>query len=524
LQGSLVLAPGRVEVRVSQRVLSYRDVVGSLTRGHGGLLAGDPSWFAFDALGRASLIVGRSGANPARAEILTDGASTESSSASALSLVEGSHLRMPVALDPDVLDVAAMATAGPADRPGLFPEQDELVSALLATEVGAVLASRPGSGKTVVVASALSEARRRAPSLVAAPAPLLGQWVDELARWAPELRVARARAVGEVTRLLRGADVVVASHQVAARWSEVSRVDVGVLVVDEAVGLLRNSGTSRGLWTLRRRAEVGWALTGAPDETGSRGGVSRLVQWSRVPDLPVADAAAEDFAPVVLGHGSVGPVPLCVPELLAVPPTAVERAALADLKATPVAAARGLARVQEGHRRRRLLASPTGVCGEVVSSKVEAVAEMVSDLVAGGSRALLFAAGTDLLEEYVERLRREVDAEVLPGPKERSRRVRVLSAFADGSLPVLGVSPASQRGVNLQHADVVVHLDLPWSSGEFDQRNGRAARIGSDHERVRVVLPCLAGTIDADMAQAFATGSRVEDLGDLLLAAGADTP
>jgi len=40
------------------------------------------------------------------------------------------------------------------------------------------------------------------------------------------------------------------------------------------------------------------------------------------------------------------------------------------------------------------------------------------------------------------------------------------------------------EGVNLQDADVVIHLDLPWTPARMEQRLGRIARIGSEHARV----------------------------------------
>jgi helicase-like protein/SNF2 domain-containing protein len=44
------------------------------------------------------------------------------------------------------------------------------------------------------------------------------------------------------------------------------------------------------------------------------------------------------------------------------------------------------------------------------------------------------------------------------------------------------------EGVNLQDADVVVHLDVPWTSARMDQRVGRIARMGSVHPRAHVYL------------------------------------
>jgi superfamily II DNA or RNA helicase len=42
------------------------------------------------------------------------------------------------------------------------------------------------------------------------------------------------------------------------------------------------------------------------------------------------------------------------------------------------------------------------------------------------------------------------------------------------------------EGVNLQDAEVVVHLDIPWTLARMEQRVGRVARMGSRHARVHV--------------------------------------
>jgi len=42
------------------------------------------------------------------------------------------------------------------------------------------------------------------------------------------------------------------------------------------------------------------------------------------------------------------------------------------------------------------------------------------------------------------------------------------------------------EGVNLQDAEVVVHLDIPWTLARMEQRVGRVARMGSRHRRVYV--------------------------------------
>jgi superfamily II DNA or RNA helicase len=44
------------------------------------------------------------------------------------------------------------------------------------------------------------------------------------------------------------------------------------------------------------------------------------------------------------------------------------------------------------------------------------------------------------------------------------------------------------EGVNLQDADVVIHLDIPWTVARMEQRVGRVVRLGSRHPEVTVHL------------------------------------
>jgi hypothetical protein len=44
------------------------------------------------------------------------------------------------------------------------------------------------------------------------------------------------------------------------------------------------------------------------------------------------------------------------------------------------------------------------------------------------------------------------------------------------------------EGVNLQDAEVVVHLDIPWTAARLEQRVGRVVRMGSHHSAVSVYV------------------------------------
>lgn len=60
-------------------------------------------------------------------------------------------------------------------------------------------------------------------------------------------------------------------------------------------------------------------------------------------------------------------------------------------------------------------------------------------------------------------------------------------ALSDG-IDLLLATDLLSEGVNLQDAEVVVHLDLPWTSARMEQRVGRVARMGSAHSQVHVYL------------------------------------
>jgi superfamily II DNA or RNA helicase len=56
------------------------------------------------------------------------------------------------------------------------------------------------------------------------------------------------------------------------------------------------------------------------------------------------------------------------------------------------------------------------------------------------------------------------------------------------SIDLLLSTDLLSEGVNLQDAEVVIHLDIPWTAARLEQRVGRVARMGSTHSEVSVYL------------------------------------
>lgn len=138
-------------------------------------------------------------------------------------------------------------------------------------------------------------------------------------------------------------------------------------------------------------------------------------------------------------------------------------------------------------------------------AKREVVAQTIAQAVGQGEPVLCFCSNAAApLHHLAEALRRDhgVELGVLTGATPQGERERAGRRFMAGELSALGLSRAYMRGLNLQRAKVVIHLDLPWLFTEFEQRNGRAARLGSDSlSDVAVLVPVMRGLVDEKVAQ-----------------------
>lgn len=436
--------------------------------------------------------------NPAQVLLRTQHSEISATPLVAAGWLERDSDSRPVVVSADAVDLMDMAAAGPAGRAGLYPHQDDAVSVLNSSDIGAVLATPPGGGKTVVCAAALESRTFSGRVLVAAPVAVLTQWADELNRWAPSILSSVAPDVERLRRQLLNSDVVVTSHDVAARWGKSARTPLALVVLDEAAVLLRRSRRADGLWRLRELSERAWALSGTPQERRDSD-VAELVAWARArPRGSVVAAAVEEFAPVVTGLQGCGTSPTIRLVLSPVEPTAADTSWVERLRSSG-AGLSGFSAAQARDRARVGLGDPLAVGHEPSwePSKRAAVLARLAEHAAAGRSALLFSASSAAVAALTAMLREKgVAAAMLDSSLSRSRRVGILGAFAAGGLSVLAITPSSQRGVNLQAADLVVHLDLPASSAEFTQRNARAARIGSTHSEVEVWVPYIAGTWD----------------------------
>ncbi|MFC7485261.1 SNF2-related protein [Knoellia sp. CPCC 206453] len=525
----------RITVTVGRHTVPLADLVTALARDEERMLLPDGAWFTLDhpELHRLRALVEEARAlqdkqsDPLRLSVLHAGLWDDLVE---IGVVDEQSDRWQRSVDA-LLGVDAAHTPPPAELPialkaTLRPYQEEgfrWLSLLWDLGLGGVLADDMGLGKTLQVVAMALRAKERGeltePMLIVAPTSVLGTWVDEVAKFAPDLTVSvldrtRGKARVPMAEAIAGADLVVTTYAVGRIDAEEFRaVPWSAAVLDEAQ-FVKNHQSKTYAAMRRLPARVTFALTGTPLEN------SLMDLWSLLslvaPGLhPRPMAFREQWAKPIENGSS--------PELLA---TLRRRIKPLMLRRTKEAVASDLPPKQEQilhvalhpkHRaiydrhlareRQRLLGliddldgnriailraltvlrqmalDPSLVDAEAYggaapSAKVEALVEQVAELAAEGHRALVFSQFTSFLSIVRARLEEEGIAYAYLDGSTRNR-ADVVKEFREGEAPVFLISlKAGGFGLTLTEADYVFVLDPWWNPAAENQAIDRAHRIG----------------------------------------------
>ncbi|GED98338.1 DEAD/DEAH box helicase [Gordonia crocea] len=457
-----------------------------------------------------------------------------------------------------------VATLRPYQRRGL-----DWLAHLSQQRIGGVLADDMGLGKTIQVIALLCHERQTAdpaPTLIVCPMSLVGNWANELARFAPHLRVTvhhgpnrlrgkqfHTAAAGSAVVLTtfaiatRDRDLLATARFADRRW--------GRLVVDEAQHV-KNVATSAAKALRVIDADHRLALTGTPVE-------NRLEDLRAVVDLvnpgllgspsvfkarfaePIErdrDAATARrlrslTRPFLLRRAKTDPdivdgLPAKT-ELVVRANLTVEQAALYRAIVDEVMAALADAR-QRALRRRTVLAaltrlkqvcnhpahyladgSPMMARGAHRSGKVELITDLATTAVDEGDRMLVFSQFAEFAHLLAPLLADHLGAEipVLHGGLPRTERDRLVERFQgdDGPPVLVATLKAGGTGLNLTAANQVVHADRWWNPAVEDQATDRAYRIGQDrHVQVRKFV-CV-GTLEERIDEMIAAKRELSAL------------
>ncbi|HUG92371.1 MAG TPA: DEAD/DEAH box helicase [Planctomycetaceae bacterium] len=140
------------------------------------------------------------------------------------------------------------------------------------------------------------------------------------------------------------------------------------------------------------------------------------------------------------------------------------------------------------------------------STKPDELATLLDELLERPTtKAVIFSQWTRMHEVSLRRFeRRGWDHVLFHGGVEGRKRKDLVDRFReDANCRAFFSTDAGGVGLNLQHANVVVNLDLPWNPAVLEQRIGRAHRLGQT-QPVQVVNFVAQGTIEEGMLSVLA--------------------
>ncbi|MFA5395698.1 MAG: DEAD/DEAH box helicase [Methanogenium sp.] len=112
------------------------------------------------------------------------------------------------------------------------------------------------------------------------------------------------------------------------------------------------------------------------------------------------------------------------------------------------------------------------------SSKINALKELLEDIIHNGSKALVFTQFSEMADILVRELDKYKPLLISGKVENEDRKLNVDKFQNNEENRVLISTEAGGYGLNLFRAQYVIHYDLPWSISKMEQREGRAHRIG----------------------------------------------
>jgi superfamily II DNA or RNA helicase len=139
------------------------------------------------------------------------------------------------------------------------------------------------------------------------------------------------------------------------------------------------------------------------------------------------------------------------------------------------------------------------------SSKLPEVEALLVRLLAEGRKIVLFSEWTTMLDLIEKRLRAHSLRWVrLDGSVPQRKRQQIVAEFQhDPACRLFLTTNAGSTGLNLQAADTVVNVDLPWNPALLEQRIGRAHRMGQKRP-VHAYVLVTTGTLEESLLTTLA--------------------
>ena len=100
-------------------------------------------------------------------------------------------------------------------------------------------------------------------------------------------------------------------------------------------------------------------------------------------------------------------------------------------------------------------------------------------------RILVFSNTKIGAERLTEKLVRQgYDAALISGDIDQRKRLRIITQFKEGKLPILVATDVASRGLHVEGVSIVVNYDLPQDAEDYVHRIGRTARAGASGKAI----------------------------------------
>ena len=386
---------------------------------------------------------------------------------------------------------------------------------------GGILADEMGLGKTLqIIAVLLAEKQEGSigTSLIICPASLVYNWAEEFHRFAPELTVCPVEGNqterSEIIERSGKWDVLISSYDHLKRDVQTYEGKVFLYEVLDEAQFIKNQSTASAKAVKVIRAKHRFALTGTPIENRLSelwsifdflmpGFLYRYETFRKEMEKPIAKEGSEEASLRLKRMVSPFILRRLKTEVLKDLPEKVEESHIVrfgeeqqKLYDAQVLRMKNLLEKEneESFRKSKIqiLAELTRIrqicCDPALlfenydggSAKMEACMDLVRSAMEGEHRILLFSQFTSMLDLLKERLRQEeIPYYEITGATPKKERLRLVSAFNDGDVPLFLISlRAGGTGLNLTGADIVIHYDPWWNAAAQNQATDRAHRIG----------------------------------------------
>ncbi len=411
-------------------------------------------------------------------------------------------------------------------------------------ELGGILADDMGLGKTVQTLAHIAlekhEKRLDKPFLVICPTSVLPNWMSEIEKFAPKLKVTALSGPDRSSNFTKIADsdIVVTTYPLVARdEATLAKQEWKAVILDEAQSI-KNPGTLAAQAVCRLRSDYRICLTGTPIENhlGELWSQFNFLMPGFLKDLPtftrkfrtpiekqknqvLQKVLAAKVRPFLLRR-TKELVAKDLPEKTIMIKSVELEGAQRDLyetvrvamyeKVKEALASKGLAKSQiiildAMLKLRQVCCDPRLVSLNAAkkvtaTAKLELLLEMIEELVAEGKKILLFSQFTSMLDLIIPELnKRKIDFVQIRGDT-RDRAIPV-KQFQNGDVPLFLLSlKAGGTGLNLTAADTVIHYDPWWNPAVENQATDRAHRIGQK-KAVFVFKLIATGTIEERMLE-----------------------